>query len=79
MTEILYEGPAHDATFNAPSVGIVRFDFSDPRASGFVRSRDRSLARVRSGTRLFLSAGQHVLSLYDPKLVARVSIVFEPD
>jgi hypothetical protein len=77
-TETLYEGPALDATFYLPSAGIVRFAFSDPRASGYVRSRDGSFFRVQPGARLFLSAGQHVLSLYDPKLAARVSITFEP-
>jgi hypothetical protein len=77
--ETLYEGPAHEATFYAPSAGVVRFGFSDPRATGYVRSRDGSLARVQPGARLFLSAGQHVLTLYDPKLMTRVSIVFQPD
>jgi hypothetical protein len=76
--ETLYEGPAHDATFYLPSAGIVRFAFSDSRASGYVRARDGSLFRVQPGARLFLSAGQHVLTLYDPKLVARLSITFEP-
>jgi hypothetical protein len=36
------------------------------------------MARVQPAG-LFLPAGQHVLTLYDPKLVARVSIVFQPD
>jgi hypothetical protein len=76
--ETLYEGPTHDATFYLPSAGIVRFGFSDPRASGYVRTRDGSLFRVQPGARLFLSVGQHILTLYDPKLVARVSITFEP-
>jgi hypothetical protein len=76
--ETLYEGPAHEATFYLPSAGSVRLGFSDPRASGHVRSQDGSMARVQPGTRLFLSAGQHVLTLYDPKLMARVSIEFEP-
>ena len=76
--ETLYEGPAHEATFYLPSAGAVRFGFSDPRATGFVRSRDGSLARVQPGVRL-LSAGHHVLTLYDPKLMARVSIVFQTD
>ena len=58
---------------------VVRFGFSDPRASGYVRSRGGSLARVQPGGRLFLPAGQHVLTLYDAKLMARVSIVFQPD
>jgi hypothetical protein len=76
--ETLYEGPAHEATFYVPSAGAVRFGFSDPRASGYVQSRGGSLARVQPGARLLLSAGQHVLTLYDPTLTARVSIVFEP-
>jgi len=71
--------PAHDATFHVPSAGVVRFGFSDPRASGYVRSPDGSMARVQPGTRLSLPAGQHVLTLYDPKLMARVSMVFQPD
>jgi hypothetical protein len=79
MPEMLYEGPAHDATFHLAVAGIVRFAFGDPRATGYVRSPDGSMARVQPGARLFLSAGQHVLILYDPKLVARVSIVFMPD
>jgi hypothetical protein len=77
--ETIYEGPAHDATFYVPSAGIVRFGFSDPRASGYVCSRDGSLARVQPGARLFLPAGQHILTLYDPKQMARVSIVFQTD
>lgn len=76
--EPLYEGPAHNATFYVPSTGVVRFGFSDPRASGYVTSRDGALVRVQPGVRLFLSSGQHVLTLYDPKLTARVSISFEP-
>jgi hypothetical protein len=79
MAETLYDGLAHDATFHLPAAGIVRFAFSDPNATGYVRSRDGSLARVYPGSRLFLSAGAHVLSLYDPKLVAHVTIVFMPD
>ena len=78
VAETLYEGPAHDATFHVPFAGIVRFGFSDPRASGYVRSPDGSMAQVQPGARLFL-AGQHVLTLYDPQLVSRVSIVFQPD
>jgi hypothetical protein len=62
-----------------PSAGVVRFGFSDPRANGYVRSRDGSLARVEPGARLFLEAGQHVLTLYDPALMARVSIVLQAD
>ena len=78
QTETLYEGPAHDATFYVPSAGIARFRFNDLRASGFVRARDGSLFRVQPGARLHVEAGQHVLALHDPKLVARVSITFEP-
>jgi hypothetical protein len=74
--ETLYEGPAHNATFYLSSAGIVRFAFSDPSATGYVRSPDGSMARVQPGARLFLSAGEHVLILYDPKLAARVSIIF---
>jgi hypothetical protein len=78
-TETLYEGPAHDATFYVPSGGgIVRFRFNDLRASGYARARDGSLFRAAPGARLFLPAGQHVLTLYDPQLMARVSITFEP-
>jgi hypothetical protein len=76
--ETIYEGPAHEATFHVPSAGVVRFGFSDPRASGYLRSHDGALFRVQPETRLFLMAGHHVLTLYDPKLMARVSIVFEP-
>jgi hypothetical protein len=76
--ETLYEGPAHEATFYVPSAGIVRFGFSEPRASDYARSRDGALFRVQPGTRLLLMAGHHVLNLYDPQLTARVSIVFEP-
>ena len=79
FAEPLYEGPAHEATFYVPSAGIVRFGFSEPRAGGYVRSRGGALFRVQPETRLFLRAGHHVLTLYDPKLMARVSIVFEPD
>jgi hypothetical protein len=78
-TETVYEGPAHEATFYVPSGGgIARFRFSDLRASGYVRARDGSLFRVEPGARLYLSAGHHVLTLHDPKLVVRVSITFEP-
>lgn len=77
--EPLYDGPAHDAAFYVPSAGIVRFDFSDPRASGYVRSRDGALDRVQPPrARLFLSSGAHILTLYDPTLMAKVSISFEP-
>jgi hypothetical protein len=77
--ETLYEGPAHNATFYVPSAGIVRFGFSNQSGSGYVRSRGGSMARIHPGARLFLSAGEHVLILYDTTLVARVSIVFTPD
>jgi hypothetical protein len=78
MAELLYEGPAHDATFHVPSAGIVRFHLSDRRASGYIRCCDGVLMRVQPGERLFLSAGQHVLTLYDPGLQVRVSIKFDP-
>ena len=77
--ETIYEGPAHDATFHVPSAGFVRLGFSHPQPQGFIRSPGGAMTRVQPGTRLFLSAGQHVLTLYDPKLMARVSIVFQPD
>jgi len=77
--ETLYEGPAHEATFSVPWAGAVRFGFSDPRATGYVRSASGAMTRVQPGARLFLSAGQHILTLYDPTLMARVSIVFQPD
>jgi hypothetical protein len=79
MAEMLYDGLAHDAVFYLTAPGIVRFAFSNPSASGYVRSRDGFLARIYPGSRLFLSAGEHVLTLYDPKLAAHVSIVFMPD
>ena len=79
MAETLYEGSAHNATFYVPSAGVVRFGFG-MMAAGYVRSRyGVLLARVEPGTRLFLSAGEHVLTLYDPELMARVSIVFIPN
>ena len=78
-TETLYEGPAHDATFYVPWPGIVRFGFNDQRAGGYVRSAGGFLGRVRPGSQLYLSAGQHVLTLYDPTLITRVLIVFQPD
>jgi hypothetical protein len=37
------------------------------------------MARVQPGARLFLPPGQHVLTLYDPKLMVRVLIVVQPD
>ena len=76
--EPLYEGPANEATFYVPMAGILRFRLSDARASGYLRSRDGALDRVQPGGRLFLSAGQYVLTLYDTELQARVSITFEP-
>ena len=77
--ETLYEGPAHEATFYIPSAGIVRFGFSEPRASGYIRSPDGvSMSWVEPGGRLFLPARHHVLTLHDPKLMARVSITFKP-
>jgi hypothetical protein len=79
MAETLYEGPAHSATFYVPSAGIVRFAFS-AMGTGYVRSRYGDLlARVEPGARLFLSAGEHVLTLHDPRLMTRASIVFTPD
>jgi hypothetical protein len=77
MLETLYEGPAQDATFYVPMAGLVRFEFSDARASGYLRSPDGAMQRVAPGPRLSLSAGRYVLTLHDPKLVARVSIRFE--
>jgi hypothetical protein len=76
--EPLYDGFAHDATFYVPMAGIVHFSFSDPRAGGYVCSRGGTMVRVQPGSRLFLSPGHHVLSLFDPKLMSRVSITFEP-
>jgi hypothetical protein len=78
MPETLYEGPAHEASFCVPMEGIVRFVFNNLRASGFVRSSNGALARVTHPTRLVLSGGQHVLSLYGHQLVTRVTIRFEP-
>jgi hypothetical protein len=78
MAETLYEGPAQGATFYLPAPGAVRFGFSDSQASGYVRSPTGAMARVQPGTRLSLPRGEHVLSLYDTALVARVSITFEP-
>jgi hypothetical protein len=74
--ETIYEGPAHDATFHVPSAGIVRVGVSDPRASGYVRSASGFLGRVKPGARLFFI--DRVLILCDPKLMVRVSIVFQP-
>ena len=79
MAETLYEGPANSATFYLPSGGIVRFAFSERNADGYVRSRTGALARVYPGSRVFLSASHHVLFLYDPTLMVRVSITFMPD
>lgn len=79
MAETLYEGSAHNATFYVPSAGIVRFAFS-VMGAGYVRSRFGVLmARVEPGSRLFLSAGEHVLTLRDPTPMTHVSIVFTPD
>lgn len=72
-------GPAHNVTFYVPSAGIVRFSFN-AMVAGYVRSRYGVLvARVEPGGRLFLSAGEHVLTLRDPSPMTRVSIVFTPD
>jgi hypothetical protein len=79
MTETIYEGPAHEAVFYLPKAATIRFAFGDHRATGYVRSPGGSMARVQPGARLSLSAGQHTLTLYDPQLVARVSIVLLPD
>jgi hypothetical protein len=78
MTETLYEGPAHGATFYLPADGSVRLRFSNSHASGYVRSPTGALARVWPGTRLSLPRGEHVLALYDAALIVRVSITFEP-
>jgi hypothetical protein len=75
-SETLYEGPAHNATFYLPFAGSARFRFSDLSAAGYVHSSGGSMARVLPGDRLSLSAGEHVLILYDPNLMARVSIIF---
>jgi hypothetical protein len=58
--------------------GVVRFGFDDLHASGLVRSPNGALQRVTPGMRLFLSSGQHVLTLYDSQLVTRVTIRFDP-
>jgi hypothetical protein len=78
-TETIYEDPAHEAAFYLPSAGFVRFAFSNPRASGYIRSPNGSMTRVEPGRRLLLPPGQHILALHDPKLVARVSIMFAAD
>ena len=75
MDETLYDGLAHEAAFYVPTAGMVRFVLSPAGASAYVRSRNGSLARVQSRDRLFLSAGEHILILYDPELAAHVSIV----
>jgi hypothetical protein len=67
MAETLYDGLAHDAVFRLPAAGIVRFAFRDPNAIGYVRSHDGSMARIYPGSRLFLSAGEHVLTPLRPK------------
>ena len=78
--ETIYQGPAHDATFDVPSAGIVRFLFRDRHASGFVYARDGGRFRMQPGARHQVEAGQYVLVLDDPKPTARisVSITFEP-
>jgi hypothetical protein len=78
MPETHYAGPAQGATFHVPMAGIVRFAFDNLRASGFLRSSNGALMRVTPGTKDFLSGGQYVLTLYDPQLVTRVIIRFEP-
>jgi hypothetical protein len=75
MAETLYEGPAQGATFYLPAPGSVRFGFSDPQASGYIRSPTGALARVQPGSRLMLPHGEHVLSLYDTGLMVRVTII----
>jgi hypothetical protein len=78
MSETLYEGPAHDATFHLPVGGIVRFTFDDQGASGYVRSTHcGAMIRVVHASQLFLSGGQHVLTLNDPNEVMLVSITLE--
>jgi hypothetical protein len=80
MDETLYDGLAHEAAFYVPTAGMVRFVLSPAGASAYVRSRKgSSLARVQSRDRLFLTTGEHVLILYDPKLPAHVSIVLTRD
>jgi hypothetical protein len=78
MPETLYEGPAHGATFYVPKAGIVRFIFDNLRASGFVRSPSGALTRVAQPSRHFLTGGQYVLLLYEPRQATRVTIRFEP-
>jgi hypothetical protein len=74
MAETLYEGPAHGATFYLTTDSSVRFRFSNFRTSGYVRSPGGALARVETGTRLFLPRGQHTLSLYYTTLAVDVLI-----
>jgi hypothetical protein len=74
MDETLYDGQAHEAAFYVPAAGMVRFVLSPAGASAYVRSGNGALARVQSRDRLFLSAGEHILILYDPELAAHVSI-----
>jgi hypothetical protein len=78
MDEALYDGLAHEAVFYVPIAGIVQFAFSDPSTSAYVSSRDGSWLRIHSDNRLFLSAGEHVLMLYEPKFAGRVSIALVP-
>jgi hypothetical protein len=77
--ETLYEGPAPNAIFYLPAAGTVRFAFSNATAAGYVRSRNGALARVEPGARLSLTAGEHVLILYSPSLMARVKISLLPN
>jgi NTE family protein len=48
---MIYEGPAHGASLHLPEDGVVRFAFSDPCASGYVRSPDRSIAPALAALR----------------------------
>ena len=75
MNETFYDGLAHEAVFEVPMPGIVRFALSDRNAAGYVRCRDGSLLRIRFRETLFLPAGKSVLTLYDPTLMAHVWIV----
>ena len=75
MDKTLHDGLAHQAVFQVPMPGAVRFAFSDRNAAGYVRCRDGSLLRVRFRETLFLPAGKYVLTLHDPTPAAHVSIV----
>jgi hypothetical protein len=57
---------------------LARFGFSDPQASGYIRSPTGALACVQPGSRLMLPRGEHVLSLYDTALTIGVTMTFEP-